>query len=88
MMGNAVALLRRPGSWVVLAAVAVGLGVGLDAGWVTAGALLSVLVALAPCLLMCALGLCMRHGEGKQCHGAQGESNRKDAALPPGTDNP
>ena len=34
-------------------------------GWLAATGLSAIVVALAPCLAMCALGLCMRRGKAK-----------------------
>ena len=67
MMEGLMMRLRQPRLWLAVAAIAAVVGVAMGSGWLTAGALLSLLVALAPCLLMCALGLCMRHGSGKGC---------------------
>ena len=65
-MSNSISTrLHDPRTWLLLAGAAATLGVALGSGWLTTGALLSLLVALAPCALMCALGLCMRHGSGK-----------------------
>jgi hypothetical protein len=39
----------------------------LNWGWLTAIGLAPVLVSLAPCAVMCGLGLCMKGGSGKGC---------------------
>lgn len=51
----------------VLGAAAVGLGLYFSWGWLAAVGIAPVLLALAPCAAMCALGLCMRGGGGKSC---------------------
>lgn len=50
---------------VVLALAGGGIGFYLGWGWLTAVGLAPVLLALAPCAAMCALGLCMSRGGGK-----------------------
>jgi hypothetical protein len=47
-------------------------GLSLSWDWVVALGLAPILLALAPCAVMCALGICMHKGEGKP---ASGESN-------------
>ncbi len=44
--------------------VVIGSGMVLNWGWLTAAGLAPVLVSLAPCGVMCALGLCMKGGTG------------------------
>ncbi len=78
MMSTLMMRLQQPRTWLVIAAIMVGVGGALGSGWLTAGALLSLLVALAPCLLMCALGLCMRNGSGKSCK-SSGDTGDKPA---------
>ena len=51
----------------VLGAAAVGVGLYFSWGWLAAVGVAPVLLALAPCAAMCALGLCMRGGGGKSC---------------------
>jgi hypothetical protein len=48
-----------------LVIVAAGLWLGWD--WLAAVGALPLLLALLPCLAMCALGLCMRSGTGGSC---------------------
>lgn len=52
-------LLRRP---VLIATTAVGLGAGayFNWGWLVAAGLAPIILAMAPCGVMCALGLCMK----------------------------
>jgi len=51
----------------LLGAAAVGVGLYFSWGWLAAVGVAPVLLALAPCAAMCALGLCMRGGGGKSC---------------------
>ena len=51
---------------IVLTLVAAAIGLYLGWGWLAAVGLAPLLLALAPCAAMCALGLCMRGG-GKSC---------------------
>jgi hypothetical protein len=43
-------------------------GMALNWGWLTAIGLAPLLVSLAPCALMCGLGLCMKGGSGGTCN--------------------
>lgn len=52
--------------WTLLAAVPIGVGLGLNREWLTEIGLAPILLGLAPCAAMCALGLCMKGG-GKTC---------------------
>jgi hypothetical protein len=64
----------------VLAVVVVGAGLALNWSWLAAAGIAPILLALAPCAAMCALGLCMSKMGGKSC------SEAKDAqkAAPKG----
>ena len=59
-------LTRRRILFVAATALIVG-GMTLNWGWLTAVGLASILIALAPCGVMCGLGLCMKGGSGKGC---------------------
>lgn len=58
----------------VPAAIAiVGGGLLLNWGWLVAVGAAPLLLALLPCAAMCALGMCMNHGKGKDgAHGTGG----------------
>lgn len=51
-------------TWLILAAVALALGAYFNWQWLTAAGIAPLLVAVAPCLALCALGLCMHRGKG------------------------
>jgi hypothetical protein len=51
----------------VLAVAVVGAGLALNWSWLVAAGIAPVLVALAPCAAMCALGLCMKGMGSKSC---------------------
>ncbi len=53
--------------WFVIGVAVVIAGLWLGWDWLAAIGALPVLVALAPCLAMCALGLCMRGGASGSC---------------------
>ncbi|MDZ3836178.1 MAG: hypothetical protein U0S49_02255 [Rhodospirillales bacterium] len=60
---------------VLLAGVAaLGAGLALNWDWLTAAGIAPILLSLAPCAAMCALGLCMRGGGAESCstHGKAG----------------
>ena len=44
--------------------IMIGSGMALNWGWLTATGLAPILVSLAPCGVMCGLGLCMKSGTG------------------------
>ena len=50
-----------------LAVAAVAIGLYFSWGWLAAVGVAPLLLALAPCAAMCALGLCMNRGGGKSC---------------------
>ena len=52
---------------VVLAVAGVGAGLALNWSWLVAAGIAPILLALAPCAAMCALGLCMSRMGGKSC---------------------
>lgn len=60
-------------TWLILAAVALSLGAYWNWQWLVAVGVAPLLLALAPCAAMCALGLCM----------PKGQDNASDAPRPP-----
>lgn len=70
-----------------LAAVLLGAGLALNWSWLVAAGIAPLLVVLAPCAAMCALGLCMRKGTGESCSKQAGpaqETASVEAAAAPG----
>ena len=65
--GNWPRWLTRRRLLFVGAATVMGGGMALNWGWLTAIGLAPVLVSLAPCAVMCGLGLCMKGKSGKGC---------------------
>ena len=59
--------VRRTGRWWWIGALVLASAAALYAGWgwLAATGISAVLIALAPCLAMCALGLCMGRGNAK-----------------------
>jgi len=51
--------------WIGGAALVIGPAMYAGWDWLAATGLATVIVAVGPCLAMCALGLCMRHGKDK-----------------------
>ena len=61
--------------WLVSALLIASAGTYLGWGWLVAAGIAPVLLTLAPCAAMCALGLCMRGSNGRSCsNGASGQS--------------
>lgn len=52
---------------VVLAVAVVAAGLAFNWSWLVAAGIAPILLALAPCAAMCALGLCMKGMGGKSC---------------------
>lgn len=52
---------------VLAGAAAAGVVLGSNWGWLTTIGAAPILLTLAPCLAMCALGLCMRGGGAAAC---------------------
>jgi hypothetical protein len=52
---------------VILTVTALGIGLALNWSWLVAIGVAPLLVALAPCAAMCALGLCMSRMGGQSC---------------------
>lgn len=59
---------------VVLALGIAGTGAALNWSWLTAIGVAPILISLAPCAAMCALGLCMRGGGAKACAAPKGDA--------------
>jgi len=73
---------------IVLAAVVIGAGLALNWGWVVAIGLAPILLAVLPCAVMCALGLCMMPKGEKSCsqQSSADESERRE--IPPSRPTP
>lgn len=52
---------------IVLTVAALGAGAFFNWGWLVAAGIAPLLLALAPCAAMCALGLCMNKAGSKSC---------------------
>ena len=52
---------------IILAVIALGAGAFSNWGWLVAAGIAPLLLALAPCALMCAAGLCMSKMGGGSC---------------------
>ena len=74
--GNRPRWLTRRRLLFVGAATLMGGGMALNWGWLTAIGLAPILLSLAPCAVMCGLGMCMKGGSGKGC------SKSSNAAAP------
>jgi len=63
--------------WWWLAGIAMLAGLALGWEWLAAIGALPVLLALLPCVAMCALGLCMNRNNGRSCDQPNIESTEK-----------
>ena len=58
-------MLAAPRRLIILAVILIVGGVALNWGWLVAAGLAPILIALLPCAVMCALGMCMhKMGDG------------------------
>lgn len=62
-------LITRRRRLIILGALAIGAGLYLSWGWLVAAGIAPVLVAVSPCLAMCALGVCHKLWNGGSCKG-------------------
>lgn len=60
-------LITRRRALVLLGVLVVGAGLYLNWGWLVATGIAPVLVAVSPCLAMCALGVCHKLWNGGSC---------------------
>ena len=67
--------LRNRKVLAVLALILVGAGLALNWSGLVAAGIAPILLALAPCAAMCALGLCMSKMGGKSCHAGKDGAN-------------
>ena len=68
---------------IILAVIALGAGAFSNWGWLVAAGIAPLLLALAPCALMCAAGLCMSKMGGGSCSSdgkASATANSSEAA--------
>ena len=64
---------------ILLTVVALGAGAVLNWSWLVAVGIAPLLLAIAPCAAMCALGLCMNKAMGKSCSTESGETDQSHA---------
>jgi len=71
---------------IFLAVAVVGAGAAFNWGWLVAIGIAPIILALAPCAVMCGLGLCMMKGGGKSCssgdQSAKGSTGTTVSAKP------
>ena len=66
--------LRGRRGLIALTVPALSAGAALNWNWLVAAGIAPILLALAPCVAMCALGLCMSKKGEKSCPSRQGSS--------------
>lgn len=81
------ARIGRGRALILLGLALAGAGVALNWSWLAAIGVAPVLLSLAPCAAMCALGLCMsKMAGGKSCSNAQQPENAPSQIAAPKTD--
>lgn len=76
-------VLRGRRGLAVLGLAVVAAGLAWQWTWLTAIGVAPILVSLAPCAAMCALGLCKAGGPNGSCHGGAARSEPGAAASAP-----
>lgn len=76
---------------ILLTVAALGAGLVLNWSWLVAAGIAPLLLALAPCAAMCALGLCMnkmggKSGSTESSSGDQGAKTNPSSTLPSAKD--
>jgi len=61
------AYLSKPRVWAIAGTTVVGGGAWLGWDWLVAAGAAPIMVSVAPCVAMCALGLCMNKVLGRSC---------------------
>ena len=64
---------------IVLAVAIVGAGMIMNWSWLVAIGAAPLLLAILPCVAMCALGMCMNHGRKDSC--TKGAENNKQSTT-------
>lgn len=65
---------------IVLAVIVIAAGLFLSWGWLAAAGIAPILLALAPCAAMCALGVCMNRMGHKSCSSESTSADERKAA--------
>ena len=73
---------------ILLTVAALGVGLVLNWSWLVAVGIAPLLLALAPCAAMCALGLCINKMGGKSCSTQSHPGAQGVAGTPPSTATP
>lgn len=63
---------------ILLAVAILGVGSALNWGWLVAVGIAPLLITLAPCAVMCAIGVCCMKGGGKSC--SSGDKSTKGSS--------
>jgi hypothetical protein len=75
--------LTRPRGLIVVAIAIIGGGLALGWNWVVAAGLAPLLLAVAPCAAMCALGLCLMAKGNPSCAKRKSTENAVPPISPP-----
>lgn len=78
--------LRGRRGLIVLAVAVLAAGTYFGWGWLVAAGIAPILLALAPCAAMCALGLCMSRGSGTSCSSGKNAADDGSGGPAAGTD--
>jgi hypothetical protein len=70
-----------PRGLILLAVVVIAAGLALNWSWLVAIGLAPIILAVLPCAVMCALGLCMMSRSGGSCAGS-GPADKSQTAAP------
>lgn len=70
---------------ILLTVAILGTGMFFNWGWLVAAGIAPLLLALAPCAAMCALGMCMNKKDGKSCSTQSGPADQGTGTSTPST---
>jgi hypothetical protein len=68
---------------IILTLAALGIGLALNWSWLVAIGVAPLLISLAPCAAMCALGLCMSRMGGQSCSSEPSATDKQSGARSP-----
>jgi len=71
---------------IALAVAVLGIAAYFNWSWLVAAGIAPILIALAPCAAMCALGLCMKGGAGSSCSSEKNPAGDSAAGPAAATD--
>ena len=82
-LGRPLPLRLQRRTWMLIGLAVLAVALYWQQSWLAALGVAPFLIALLPCMAMCALGLCMHGGRGKKQSDAAQESERAGSTAEP-----